>query len=290
MHDQATVLRKMATQQNTAPKGSLRVISVTSGKGGVGKTNLTVNLALALIDLGYRVIILDGDLGLANVDIACGITPRFTLEHLLSGEKTIEEILVFGPKGLGILPGGSGVQDLANIERANLENVIRNLGRLEGLTDILIIDTGAGLGHTVTNFLKASDDIILITTPEPTALTDAYGMLKALRSYDQEDTKIKVNVVVNRVTQEADARLTFERLENAVHKFLHGSVSLLGWVYEDPSVGKAIMIQEPLAIAYPTSSAYRCIEWLAGSVSGLYLAPPRKAAGIRGFLTQLLRH
>lgn len=290
MHDQATVLRKMATHQNTAPKSSLRVISVTSGKGGVGKTNLTVNLALALIDLGYRVIILDGDLGLANVDIACGITPRFTLEHLLSGEKTIEEILVFGPKGLGILPGGSGVQDLANIERANLDNVIRNLGRLEGLTDILIIDTGAGLGHTVTNFLKASDDIILITTPEPTALTDAYGMLKALRSYDQKDKEIKVNVVVNRVSQEADARLTFERLENAVHKFLHGSVSLLGWVYEDPSVGKAVMIQEPLAIAYPTSSAYRCIEWLAGSVSGLYLAPPRKAAGIRGFLTQLLRH
>ncbi|AHF07772.1 MinD/ParA family protein [Desulfitobacterium metallireducens] len=295
MHDQATALRKMAIQKNPAHKGSLRVIAVTSGKGGVGKTNFTVNIALALIDMGYRVIILDGDLGLANVDIACGVTPHFTLEHLLSGEKTIEEILVYGPKGLGILPGGSGVQDLANIERANLENVIRNLGRLEGLTDILIIDTGAGLGHTVTNFLKAADDIILLTTPEPTALTDAYGMLKALSSddpedpEDPEDKKIKVNVVVNRVAQETDARLTFERLENAVHKFLHGSVSLLGWVYEDPSVGKAIMNQEPLAIAYPTSSAYRCIQWIAGSVSGLYLAPPRKAAGIRGFLTQLLR-
>lgn len=293
MHDQATVLREMAFQQNSQPKGNLRVIAVTSGKGGVGKTNFTVNLALSLIDFGYRVIVLDGDLGLANVDIACGITPRFTLEHLLSGEKSIEEILVYGPKGLGILPGGSGVQDLANIERAHLENVIRNLGRLEGLADILIIDTGAGLGHTVLNFLKASDDIILLTTPEPTALTDAYGMLKALHSeaeQNKEEKNLQINVVVNRVRHENDAKATFERLENAVHKFLHGSVSLLGWVYEDPSVGRAVMNQEPLAISNPMSSAYRCIQWIAGSVSGLFLAPPRKAAGIRGFLTQLLRH
>ncbi|HVJ49558.1 MinD/ParA family protein [Desulfitobacterium sp.] len=288
MHDQATILREMASHPDEAPRKSFRVISVTSGKGGVGKTNFTVNLALALIDFGYRVIILDGDLGLANVDIACGLTPRFTLEHLLSGEKTIEEILITGPKGLGILPGGSGVQDLANIERIHLENVIRNLGRLEGLADILLIDTGAGLGHTVTNFLKASDDIILLTTPEPTSLTDAYGMLKALRSDEQK--KIQVHVVVNRVSHEADARATFERLENAVRRFLQGSVSLLGWVYEDPLVGKAVMRQEPLAIAYPTSAAYHCIQWIAGSVSGLYLAPPHKESGIRGFLTRLLRH
>lgn len=290
MHDQATVLRKMASHQNASPKRSLRVISVTSGKGGVGKTNFTVNLALALMEFGYRVIILDGDLGLANVDIACGITPRFTLEHLLSGEKTIEEILISGPKGLGILPGGSGVQDLANIERVHLENVIRNLGRLEGLADILIIDTGAGLGHTVMNFLEASDDVILLTTPEPTSVTDAYGILKVLRSDETEEKKIKVNVVINRVSHEADARATYERLENAVRKFLQGSVNLLGWVYEDSLVGKAVMKQEPLGIAYPTSEAYRCIQWIAGSVSGLYLEPPRKAGGIRGFLSQLLRH
>lgn len=286
MHDQATGLRKLASRHDPAQKGSLRVISVTSGKGGVGKTNFTVNLALALTDFGYRVIILDGDLGLANIDVACGITPRYTLEHMLSGEKSIEEILIAGPKGIGILPGGSGVQDLANLERARMENVLRNLGRLEGLADILIIDTGAGLGHTVMNFLKASDDVILITTPEPTALTDAYGILKALRSDDKE---VFVNVVVNRVRQEADAKATYERLERAVRKFLKGSVNLLGWVYEDPSVGKAIMKQEPMGIAYPNSSAYRCIQWIAGSVSGIYLGPPRQAGGIRGFLTQLLR-
>lgn len=286
MNDQARVLKRLASRQSQSPKSNLRVIAVTSGKGGVGKTNFTVNLSLALVDFGYRVIIMDGDLGLANVDVACGITPRYTLEHMINGEKTLEEILIQGPKGIGILPGGSGVQDLANIERSRLEKVLKNLGRLESLADILIIDTGAGLGQTVMNFLKAADDIILITTPEPTALTDAYGLLKALRT---DESEVLVNVVVNRVHREADARATFERLERAVKKFLNGSLNLLGWVYEDPMVGKAIMRQEPIGVSYPDCSAYQCILWIAGAISGLYLRPPRQAAGIRGFLSHLLR-
>ncbi|MDI6812665.1 MAG: MinD/ParA family protein [Desulfitobacteriaceae bacterium] len=284
MLDQATVLRELAFRKE---KGlhKMRVIAVTSGKGGVGKTNFTVNLALALIEYGHRVLILDGDLGLANVDVACGITPRYTMEHLLSGEKTIEEIIVQGPRGLGILPGGSGVLELANLERARLVHVLSNLGRLEKLADMLLIDTGAGLNHTVLNFLKASDDIIVLTTPEPTALTDAYALLKAVK----REGGTPINVVVNRVRQEAEARGTFERLETAVQKFLHGSLNLLGWVYDDPLVSRAVMQQEPLALAYPESSAYHCIQWIAGTVSGLYLQPPRQARGIRGFLGQMLR-
>lgn len=284
MLDQARVLRELASRKDKGPH-KMRVMAVTSGKGGVGKTSFTVNLALALMEYGYRVLLLDGDLGLANVDVACGITPKFTMEHLLSGEKTIEEIIVQGPRGLGILPGGSGVLELANLERSRLVNVIANLGRLEKLADILLIDTGAGLNHTVINFLKASDDIIVLTTPEPTALTDAYALLKTLK----REGGGQVNVVVNRVRQEADARATFERLETAVNKFLHGSLSLLGWVYDDPLVSRAVMQQEPLAMAYPESSAYRCIQWIAGSVSGLYLQPPRQSRGIKGFLGQLLR-
>ncbi|ACL22141.1 Cobyrinic acid ac-diamide synthase [Desulfitobacterium hafniense DCB-2] len=292
MNDQAKVLRRIASRHkpdltaNSDSQQELRVFAVTSGKGGVGKTNFSVNLGLALIDLGYRVILLDGDLGLANLDIACGVTPRYTFEHLLNGEKDIEEILIYGPKGIGILPGGSGVQDLANIERERLEEVVRNLGRLESLADIIIIDTGAGLGHTVLNFLRAADDIILVTTPEPTALTDAYGLLKALQKVKDGVT---VNVVVNRVQREADAKDTYERLESAAKRFLNAPVNLLGWVYEDISVGRAIMKQEPVGVSYPQSSAYQCIQWIAGSVSGLYLSPPRQAGGIRGFLKNLLR-
>ncbi|MHB1407730.1 MAG: MinD/ParA family protein [Desulfitobacteriaceae bacterium] len=286
MSDQATVLRELASRQ--APlKHKMRVISVTSGKGGVGKTNFTVNLALALADYGLRVIIMDGDLGLANVDIAFGITPRYTMEHLLAGEKSIEEILMTGPKGVGILPGGSGIQELANLDRTQLLHVLSNLGRLEKLADILIIDTGAGLGHIVLNFLRASDDVILVTTPEPTALTDAYGLLKALRLERQD---LQVNIVINKVHSEGEARATYERLETAVQKFLKESLNLLGWVYEDQSVVRAVMKQEPIGISYPESSAYRCIQWVAASLSGLYLQAPRQAKGIRGFLSSLLKN
>ncbi|MHB8126791.1 MAG: MinD/ParA family protein [Desulfitobacteriaceae bacterium] len=284
MRDQAAVLSKLGSGIS-APKTKMRVISVTSGKGGVGKTYFTVNLALALVELGYRVIILDGDLGLANVDIAFGITPHYTMEHLISGDKTIEEILVIGPRGIGILPGGSGVQAMANLERPQLLNVLSNFGRLEKHADILIIDTGAGLSHTVLNFLRASDEVILVTTPEPTSLTDAYGLLKALRI---ESANVKVGVVVNRVHLESEARDTYERLEVAVRKFLRGSINLLGWVYDDPLVGRSVMSQEPVGISYPESSAYRCIQWIAGTIAGLYLQAPR-SRGIRGFLNSLLK-
>lgn len=285
MHDQASALRVLASRE-TSKQNKMRVIAVTSGKGGVGKTNFTVNLALALAEHGQRIMILDGDLGLANVDIAFGLTARYTIEHLLSGEKTIEQIILLGPRGIGIIPGGSGVQGLANLERAKLMNVLANLGRIEKMADILIIDTGAGLGDTVINFLKAADDVIMVTTPEPTALTDAYGVLKTLR---KEAGEVPIHVVVNRVRSEADAQATFNRLETAVNKFLNGSLNFMGWVYDDPLVGRSVMQQEPLGISFPESSAYRCIQWIAGTFTGIYLSPPRPAGGVRGFLSKLLR-
>jgi flagellar biosynthesis protein FlhG len=285
VHDQASALREMVAYEKRK-QSKMRVIAVTGGKGGVGKTSFTVNLALALAEFGQRIIILDGDLGLANVDIAFGLTARYTIEHLLTGEKTIEQILLTGPQGIGIIPGGSGVQELANVERDKLKNVLTNLGRLEDMADLLLIDTGAGLGHTVTNFLRAADDIILVTTPEPTALIDAYGLLKTLK---KEAIEVPIHVVTNRVRTEADARATFKRLETAVLKFLHGKIELLGWVYDDPLVSRAVMQLEPLGISHPESSAYRCIQWIAGVVTGIYLSPPRKSDGVRGFLNKLLR-
>lgn len=285
MHDQASGLRDLVSRENRK-QNKMRVIAVTSGKGGVGKTSFTVNLALALADYGQRVVILDGDLGLANVDIAFGLTARYTIEHLLSGEKTIEQILLKGPRGIGIIPGGSGVQGLANLDRDKLKNVIANLGRLEKIADLLIIDTGAGLSHTVTNFLQAADDIIMVITPEPTALTDAYGLLKSLK---QEAGEVPIHVVINKVQTETDALTTFKRLETAVRKFLNGSINYMGWVYDDPLVGRSVMKQEPLGISYPESSAYHCIQWIAGKVAGIYLRPPRQAGGVRGFLSKLLR-
>ncbi len=285
MADQVTSLREMVSRFNGTKKTGFRVIAVTSGKGGVGKTNFTVNLAIALVSQAYRVIVLDGDLGLANITVTCGLSPRFTMEHLFSGEKTIEEILIQGPGGIGILPGASGIQELAELDRQKLQYVVTNLGRLEKMADILIIDTGAGLGNTVINFLRASDDIILLTTKEPTALTDAYGLLKTLSL----SCRKPVNVVVNRVKNESEAQATYKRLEIAVRKFLNLTPTLLGWVYEDPAVGKAVMKQEPFGLLYPKSAAYKCVKWVAGSLAGHYQSAPRLKRGIRDFLSALLQ-
>ena len=285
MADQVAVLQELVSRQTAANGHAFRIISVTSGKGGVGKTNFTVNLAIALTELGFRTIVLDGDIGMANVNVACGINPRFTIEHLLNGEKMIEEILVQGPGGIGILSGGCGIKDMATLGSRQLEHVIRNLGKLEKLSDILIIDTGAGLGSTVLNFLRASDDIILLTTKEPTALTDAYGLLKTLNL----PKEIPINVVINRISGEGEAREAYQRLEIAVRKFLNGSIKMLGWVSEDSHVGRSVMQQEPLGLAYPRSQAYGCIKWIAGSITGLYLSAPRQKTGIKGFLSSLLR-
>ncbi|HHV65658.1 MAG TPA: MinD/ParA family protein [Peptococcaceae bacterium] len=285
MYDQASALRRLAGERDSAFAKSMRVLAVSSGKGGVGKTSLVVNLALALADYNYRVIILDGDLGLANVDVAFGITPRYNIRNLLNGEKNIEEIIYPVEKGVKILPGASGVMELANLDRGRLQNVLVNLGRLEKMADILLIDTGAGLGHNTLNFICASDDCILVLTPEPPSMTDAYGLLKSIH---KQAEKINVNVVVNRVKSETEAQQAYERLAYAAQKFLGFPLRLLGWIYDDPLVGRSVMEQKPLALSHPQSHAYKCIQWIAGNVVGIYRQPPTPNGGIKGFLSTLL--
>lgn len=187
MRDQAEKLRILArtikNQVESEIKGNgkkTRIIAVTSGKGGVGKTNFTINFALSLMAYGQKVIVLDADLGLANIDVILGISPKYNLYHVLKGEKTIQEIIVPGPQGLQIIAGGSGIQELANLRRWQVEQFIAKLGELEGLADILIIDTAAGLSRNVMSFVLAADEVIVITTPEPTAITDAYGLVKVM--------------------------------------------------------------------------------------------------------------
>lgn len=286
MYDQASTLRKLAGERNLATQSNMRVIAVSSGKGGVGKTSLVVNLALALTENNYRVIVLDGDLGLANVDVAFGITPRYNIKHLLTGEKRIEDILYPVDRGIMVLPGASGVIELANLDRGQLKNVLVNMGRLERMADILLIDTGAGLGHTVLNFICAADDVIVVMTPEPPSMTDAYGLLKSIKN---QSKKLNVNIVVNRVKNEAEAQQTYERLDHAVSKFLGMPINLLGWIYDDPLVGKSVMEQRPVGLSNPQSHAYKCVQWIAGKVEGTYIEPPTKNGGIRGFLSSLLK-
>ena len=272
-------------RQRPLKASKMRTIAVSSGKGGVGKTSLVVNLALALAEFNFQVIILDGDLGLANVDVAFGVTPYYSFKHLLSGEKSIEEILYPVHNDVKVLPGGSGVAELANLDSSELKTMLINLKRLEGLADILLIDTGAGLNHTVMNFVCAADDMILVITPEPPSMTDAYGLLKTLK----QETKVPtINVVVNRVQSETEALQAFERLNNASRRFLDLKVSFLGWVFDDPKIGRSIMAQKPVGISDPQSPSYKCVQWIASQVVGLYTNPPSKSRGIKGFIRSLL--
>jgi flagellar biosynthesis protein FlhG len=286
MNGQISGLQQLVNKKEEGGSPGMRVITISSGKGGVGKTSLVVNLALALSDYNYRIMILDGDLGMANVDVAFGVMPPYNMKHLLSGEKSIEEILFPLDKGIKILPGGSGIMELANLERSRLKHVISNLGRLERMFDILLIDTGAGLGHTVIDFICAADDVYIVLTPEPPSLTDAYGLIKSLRSKQKQ---VSINIVVNRVPSEEEARWTFERLEFAAAKFLGLSLNFSGWIYDDPLVSRSIKEQVPLGISQPQSKAYKCVQWIASQIAGIYLNPPRQSRGIKGFITSLLK-
>jgi flagellar biosynthesis protein FlhG len=260
-----------------------RVIAITSGKGGVGKTNLTVNLALAIQAHGQRVMVLDADLGLANADVMMGVSPQFNLYHVLKGEKGIKDILTYGPQGIMLLAGGSGIQELANLPRKQIEGFINELGQLEGLADILIIDTGAGLNRNVMTFLLAADEVLLVCTPEPTSITDAYGLVKSLY---QRQPESHVHLVVNRVEDIEEAEITANKLTTVAETFLQFSIRNLGFILDDPLVTKAVKSQEPFIIKYPKGSASGCVKKLALQLlEGYDRKPP--SSGIKAFFSKV---
>lgn len=275
--DQAERLRKLAAAVRARKMGAAgqaeritdaivptRVVAVTSGKGGVGKTSVTINLGLALAQRKQRVAILDADLGLANVDIAMGLLPRFNLMHVISGEKTLEEIIVEGPLGVSVIASGSGVRELANMSDNDRTRLLGSLSGLKNRFDFLLIDTAAGLNRNVLGFVLAADEIIVVTTPEPTALLDAYSMVKVVFA---ENPAALIKLVVNMVRDEAEAREVADKMAILVHRFLGGAVEPAAWVPRDPAVGDAVREQTPLLMLYPNSAATRCIQALAGKLA-----------------------
>jgi len=285
--DQASRLRVLARGVSQANSQGMRIIAVTSGKGGVGKTNISVNLALALTELGRKVIVFDGDLGLANIDVVCGISPKYTLEDVVLGNSSLSEVLVDGPNGIKILPGGSGSGLLVNLEQRSLQNVLEKLQSLDGLADILLIDTGAGIARGVIQLLEGSDEIILVATPEPTSLTDAYGLVKTLY---MRGNKAQIGVVINRVNSRDEAESTFSRLSLVLDRFLKYKVEYLGFIYEDHFLTKAVMTQTPVSVAFPTAPATLCIQWIAKNLLGIIGKSASPARGVRGFVESLMAH
>ncbi|MCM1156927.1 MAG: MinD/ParA family protein [Bacteroidales bacterium] len=251
--DQADELRKkVKLLKENAP--STRVIAVTSGKGGVGKTSISVNLALQLRQLGKSVVILDADFGLANVEVMLGIRPRYNLADLIFNNRSIEEIITEGPMGIGFISGGSGVQDLVNLDMENLKTLIAKLVKLDSMYDVVIIDTGAGIADSVIEFVLSSPEVLLIVTPEPTSITDAYSLLKAVnrkKGFDRKQKSIKV--ITNRVNNMEEGKEIYEKISLVVSKFLNIQLEYLGYIPMDKQISNAVIEQKPISISSPNS-------------------------------------
>lgn len=287
MKDQAARLRELTgfyqrDYQESRP-ATMRIIAVTSGKGGVGKTNVVVNLAISLGQRGKRVIILDADLGMANVDVLMGLIPRCSLIDVVQGRKTVKDILLRGPANVGLIPGGSGIQELANLEYYQRERLLQGLLGFEDEADFLLIDTGAGISKNVIGFVSAAHEVIVVITPEPTSITDAYGLIKILSRIKVHD---KVNLVVNRIRTLTEAELAAEKVTSAASRFLKFKVEHLGSIAEDRSVGRAVMSQEPLMVAFPNSAAAKNLCEIAGALITGGQATNR---GMGGFINRLTR-
>lgn len=274
--DQACTLRRLAgeakhdapedTRLGLAPQDagpSVKVLSFTSGKGGVGKTHLVVNLAYALRRLGARVMILDADLGLANIDVLLGLVPRFNIQHVLTGQKTLTEVLVEGPEGVLILPASSGIQDLVQLTEGQRLQLLTELDALEHTLDFLLIDTGAGISANVMYFNMAAQEIVVVVTPEPTSITDAYALMKVLATKHAEKN---FKVIMNAVTSAAEAKEAFRRLSMVAQRFLNVSIDYLGFVVYDVAFSQAVRQQRALLELYPGCAAARCFRSLAQRV------------------------
>lgn len=294
LSDQAKELRRIVElhrQGNRSP-GNLRTIAVLSGKGGVGKSNLSLNLACALGELGQKVVLLDADLGLANIDMLCGITAKYNLTNLINGSKGLDEVLVELSSNVWILPGGSGIKELADLDQNQLAELIDNLGILEDRADVLLIDTGAGIHKGVLAFSSAADTTILITTPEPTSIRDAYGVLKALVVSPTSGGKADIAFVVNMANSESEGLEVANRIRMAASQFLGLSINYMGSILKDDHVGQAVRMRKPFYQLYPASVAAECIRKLAYTLLGTpergapNSSPPR---GLKAFFFRLTR-
>ncbi len=256
--DQAAGIRKMT---NSSP---VRTIAITSGKGGAGKTNLSVNLGISLAQTGQRVAILDADMGLANVDILLGIYPKFNLSHVLSGEKTLAEIMLEGPAGIKVIPGASGIQKMAELSPTEQAAMIHAFSEIDQELDILIVDTAAGISASVVNFARACQEIIVVVCDEPTSLTDAYAFIKLLnRDYKLSD----FHIVTNMVKSVEQGRALFQKLTKVTDHYLDVTLRHIGIVPHDQNLTKSVQKQTPVVVGFPNTKATLAIKEVAEKIN-----------------------
>ena len=282
MRDQAESLRQLARAAGRLARRA-RVVTVTSGKGGVGKTNLSVNLGIALVRQGLRVAVVDADLGLANVDIVLGVDPHRTLADLLYDDHSVEDVLIDASGGLKVLAGASGVHQLASLPAVEMRRLLQHIERLDSLFDVILIDTGAGIGPNVINFALASEEVFVVTTTDPSALADAYAVIKVVTLRQGAP---RLRVIVNMAPNAAEGQATFRRLQAATERFLGFKPELLGIVPRDEAVYRAAVRQIPFVLASPSVAASQAVEAMARRIAG---APEVEVTGLGGLLRRLLK-
>lgn len=256
------------TDHTSAPTGAsaapasrpTRVIAISSGKGGVGKTSVTTNLGIALAQLGASVCILDADTGLANINILLNLRPEYTIEQLLNGKKTLDEIMLDGPHGIKVIPAASGISECADLDESQHQIMSQALASLESRFDYLLIDTAAGIGDTVLQFLASAQYCVLVISPEPTSLTDAFALIRVMK---RKQLTQPIYTIVNRAPTPQKANEVFHRFSAAAKKYLHARIGYMGCIAEDATISSAICLQTPIIIAQPESPASRCISTLA---------------------------
>ena len=274
MEDQASELRalmqkRMETAINESPyvksaTHKTRIIAITSGKGGVGKTNIAVNMAIQYAQIGKKVILIDGDLGMANVNVLLNVVPGSNLLHVIEKHKKMSDIILDTEYGIKFIAGANGFSKLANLSEDELNYFVEEFSTLSN-ADIIIIDTGAGISNNVLSFVASADEVYVITTPEPTAVTDAYGIIKIIAT-ELRNSEINMKLLVNRVHSADEGKRISERIINIAAQFLNYKIDYLGFIYDDPIVSTSVIRQKPFIISSPTSKPSMCLKHIVGRI------------------------
>jgi flagellar biosynthesis protein FlhG len=248
-----------------------KIVAVTSGKGGVGKTNVVANLSVCLSELGKKVVVLDADFGLANLDVLLGLTPRYHLGHVLYGNKTLSEIMVQGPHGMRIIPASSGLQRMSELTLAQRNHLVESFTSLDLDTDYFFIDTAAGISRNVIHFLLSAQEVIVVSAPEPTAIVDAYAVIKIILA---EDPNKQIKVLINSAEHAEDAHEVFCQINSVVKRFLNREIEYLGHIERDVHVLQAVRSQMLVTHRYPNAPSSRCFRDLARRIAQQNAAAP----------------
>ena len=290
MEDQMNELRELMKGSAEAEPSArakkehnTRIIAVTSGKGGVGKTNIAVNMAIAYAQLGKKVILIDGDLGMANVNVLLNVVPKYNLLQVINKQKTMKEIILETEFGIKFIAGANGFSKIANLTVEELEYFANQFSSL-GNADIIIIDTGAGIANNVLQFVAAADEVYVVTTPEPTAITDAYGIIKIITT-EIIDREINIQLLVNRVHSAEEGKRISERIINIVGQFLNYKVNYIGFVYDDPVVQASVIRQKPFIVINPSSKPSVCLKHIVGRIEK---TDNSRSEGVSNFLKKFL--